>query len=299
MGSEWIARIVLALGIAGQLATAACADVIYLSDYTNNAIVKLVNGVVTPFATGLSGPLGMMFDTQGNLYCANSTANSISKITPDGVVHSFASGMNSPEYLAFNAGNLYASNGNAAGGGTAIYKITLTGIVSMFSTAIPRPNGLAFDNSGNLYAVDYSSAPSNVYKISPGGVVSGFTTLHGTNAHARGFDLAFDGTGTFDVVDDVAGIEKITAAGAVSNLTPPPPDQCFGMSFDSSGSAYTLGRSNLYQIATNGAITPIPIGGNYQYQSVVVQTVPEPAAIFGIVAGIALLARRRQRTPRA
>src|SRR5207302_6388664 len=96
----------------------------------------------------------------------------------------------------------------------------------------------------------------------------------------------------FDVVDDIAGIEQITSAGVVSNLTPSPPEQCFGMSFDTSGNAYTLGRSNIYQIAPSGVITLIPVGGNYDYLSIVT-TVPEPTALCGVALSMALFRRRR------
>jgi hypothetical protein len=296
---SWLVRALRILAIVCcQFAPSARADVIYLADSTNNAIVKLVNGNIVPFASGLNGPAGMAFDDQGNLYCANSNADSISKITPGGSVSTFATGMNHPQYLAYSAGNLYASNGNATAPNYEIYKITSAGTVTPFATpgssGIVRPNGLAFDSAGNLYCVDYGQTPSNVLKFATAdGSHSFFTHLLGANAHARGFDLAFDGvSGTFDCVDDIAEIEKITGAGAVSTLTPSPSDQCSGMAFDSAGNAYTLGRTNLYQITPAGAINPIPLGGgNYQYQSVVVQIVPEPSGMLGCTCAIALLAK--------
>ena len=41
-------------------------------------------GVATPFATGLSGPAGLAFDTSGNLFEADESSNTILKFAPDG-----------------------------------------------------------------------------------------------------------------------------------------------------------------------------------------------------------------------
>lgn len=49
------------------------------------------NGEVSLFATGLSGASGNAFDSQGNLFQSNIQAGVVSKITPDGVVSTFTS----------------------------------------------------------------------------------------------------------------------------------------------------------------------------------------------------------------
>jgi len=53
---------------------------IYMSELNPNGII---------FVTGLSRPTGLAFDNSGNLYCANYNSNSISKITPAGIVSVF------------------------------------------------------------------------------------------------------------------------------------------------------------------------------------------------------------------
>src|SRR5262245_54319093 len=50
-------------------------------------------GVVSTFAMGLSGPAGLAFDRSGNLYVADFYGNDISKITPGGTVSTFATGV--------------------------------------------------------------------------------------------------------------------------------------------------------------------------------------------------------------
>ena len=84
----------------------------------------------------------MAFDTAGNLYAANYVNNTISKITPAGVVSTFAStGLNGPEGLAFDAvGNLYAVNN----GNNTIERFTPGGTPSTFATGLSGPAFLAF-----------------------------------------------------------------------------------------------------------------------------------------------------------
>src|SRR5579871_3332007 len=55
----------------------------------------------TPFATGLNSPFGLAFDKAGNLYVSDISADTISKVSPDGsTVSLFASGFSTPEGLA-------------------------------------------------------------------------------------------------------------------------------------------------------------------------------------------------------
>lgn len=59
-------------------------------------------------ATGFNFPAQMAFGHDGNLYVANVFGNSISEVTTSGMVTTFASGLNEPIGLAFDsAGNLF------------------------------------------------------------------------------------------------------------------------------------------------------------------------------------------------
>jgi sugar lactone lactonase YvrE len=54
------------------------------------------------FATDLGGPRGLAFDRSGNLFAAELPAGEILKFTPDGNQTLFASGIPTPEFLAFH-----------------------------------------------------------------------------------------------------------------------------------------------------------------------------------------------------
>ena len=52
--------------------------------------------MVSTFASGFNQPDGLAFDSAGNLYVANVGNNTVSEVTPAGVVSTFASGFNGP-----------------------------------------------------------------------------------------------------------------------------------------------------------------------------------------------------------
>jgi hypothetical protein len=141
---------------------------------TGYAIVRITpGGSVSIFATAVDNPDGLAFDRSGNLFVANYYAQTISKITPDGTVSTFAS-LSSGRLtaLAFDAaGNLYV----VCLDGYVIQKITPGGSISTFATGEVWPNDLAFDQSGNLYVADYIA--NRVEWVGPaGGSVSTFAT---------------------------------------------------------------------------------------------------------------------------
>jgi sugar lactone lactonase YvrE len=79
---------------------------LYASDLTNANLFKIPpgGGSYTTFGTLIAGSDGLVFDDNGNLYAANPYADAISVITPDGTASVFASGLNTPRYLAFQPG---------------------------------------------------------------------------------------------------------------------------------------------------------------------------------------------------
>ncbi|CAN5168627.1 hypothetical protein BH11PSE11_BH11PSE11_18340 [soil metagenome] len=187
----------------------------YVADATDHSIRKITPyGAVTTLA-GLAGsfgstdasgsaarfkgPLGIAVDSAGTVYVADTGNSTIRKITPAGVVTTFAG----------SAGN----NGSADGTGTA----------ARFS----EPNGIAIDSAGNLYVADTSN--NVIRKITAAGVVSTLAGSPGTNGLTNGTGSAARFSVPFDVAADSAGnvyvsdhgnhvVRKITAAGVVTTL---------------------------------------------------------------------------------
>lgn len=190
-------------------------------------------------------------DASGNVYVTDQGNQKIRKITPAGVVSTFAgtgaagsadgtvgtATFNYPNHVAFDkSGNLYVSDRL----NNKIRKIDQAGVVSTLAgtgasgntdgagaaASFSNPCGIAVDASGNIYVAD--SANYKIRKITPAGVVS---TLAGTGAlgsadgagSAATFNfpqgVAVDASGNVYVSDTVNNkIRKITPAGVVSTV---------------------------------------------------------------------------------
>jgi sugar lactone lactonase YvrE len=182
---------------------------LYVPDYKNHKIRKITStGVVTTYAGSTEGyldgivtaaqfsyPASVVVDDSGNLFVTEYGNDKIRKISPSGVVSTYA-------------------------GSTAGYADD-TGTAAKFND----PAGIAIDHSGNLYVAD--SKNNRIRKISPDRIV---TTLagsfsgyaNGTGSTARFYspaDLELDAQGNIFVAD--AGnhkIRKITPNGYVTTL---------------------------------------------------------------------------------
>ncbi|MFY8034173.1 MAG: hypothetical protein ACOVMN_06610, partial [Flexibacteraceae bacterium] len=228
-----------------NLPTGVVLDVagnIIVADRNNNRLRKISPaGVVTYLAgTGTSGlinglvtsarfqiPVRVAFDGVGNIYVADWGTHVIRKVSPAGVVSTFAgsgtlgfangvgteASFNGPSGVAVDGvGNVYVGDRE----NHCIRKISPDGEVTTFagsgtrgfadgaatSAQFNNPTGVAFDGAGNLYVTDESN--SRIRKISPAGVV---TTIAGSGS--RG---STDGIGTLarfsfptGVCVDVAG----------------------------------------------------------------------------------------------
>ena len=110
----------------------------------------------------LSMPSGVAVDANGNVFVAETDASVIRKITPAGVVSTFAGLADTPDNVngtgadaRFNfpqgmavdmVGNVYVADA----GNNVIRKITQAGVVTTFATGFNLPYGVALDKSGNV-----------------------------------------------------------------------------------------------------------------------------------------------------
>jgi uncharacterized repeat protein (TIGR01451 family) len=240
---------------------------LYVADHTNSCIRKISpSGIVSTLAgsgsagfadgTGataqFSGPDGVAVDAGGNVFVADAGNNCIRKITPAGVVSTYAGNNRIQGYLDGASGVAEFSgpygvavdvSGNvfvADLGNTVIRKITPGGTVSTLAGSgtqgsadgtgtaaqFHNPNGVATDAAGNVYVTDRGNFL--VRKITPAGVV---TTLAGSGSagFADGTGVAANFEGPTGPCVDAAGnvyiadignnrIRKITPAGLVSTI---------------------------------------------------------------------------------
>ncbi len=266
----------------------AHADTVYLSTYNLNTIDEFnSSGSGTDFAkasSGLNYPLGLAFDSNGNLYVANAGNNTIEEFNSSGDGTVFAStGLSYPAALTFDSsGNLFVAND----GNNTIEEFNSSGTGSVFATAVSGldyPAGLAFDNAGNLYVANYDNT---ILKFSTNGTASVFATAGLDNPGG----IAFDSSGNLYVANYADGsIQKFNSSGQGSiftstNLLSLPID----LAFDSSGNLYVAnhGDRDILKFNTSG------IGSVFAYgledaANYLADEVPEPSAV--LLVGLSLL----------
>jgi sugar lactone lactonase YvrE len=220
-GSDWTGGLVLDSGgkvVPAQFPSPSCITVdaagnLYVGDSSINTIQMISpTGVVSLIAgsTGLGGstdgtgagalfhqPGGIIRNSAGNLYVADTGNSTIRQIAPGGIVTTFAGSAANPSYRD--------------GTGTAAW--------------FNSPVGIGLDAFGNLYVADTKN--DVIRKITSAGSVTTFSGSAGvagsTNLPARfnsPFGLAVDfSTGIVYVADsDNNTIRKITPFGAVTTL---------------------------------------------------------------------------------
>ncbi len=163
----------------------------------------------TVFGTTGATPNGLVIDAAGNVYTANTTAGTVTKITPSGTSSTFGTTGKGPIGIAVDSsGNVYTANS----GDNTVTKITADGTSSTLGATGNKPIGITVDSSGNVYTTNYLD--STVTKITPAGVVS---TLALTGEHPLG--ITVDGSGNvYTANEKTNNVTKITAAGVASTL---------------------------------------------------------------------------------
>nr|WP_082855846.1 hypothetical protein [Mucilaginibacter sp. L294] len=222
---------------------------IYVADSYNSVIRKITPGGVTTTVagTGTFGytdgpadkaqfyvPSGLVIDATGNIFVADLGNNIIRKITPAGVVSSFAGNGSSgsgdgtgsaatfsgPAGIAMDAnGNFYVTDSN----NNLIRKITPAGVVTTVAgnrvgaytngigtaTSFNKPTGIAFDAAGNMYVAE--AANNAIRKITKDYTVTTFAGGVDTAALKLGSpqDLKIDANNNVYITDANGRVLKV------------------------------------------------------------------------------------------
>ncbi len=235
------------LNLPSDMAVDASGN-LYISEKGNNIIRKVApGGSVSTFAGNgtagykegaadvaeFNGPAGIVIDDVGNLYVSDSQNNVIRKITPAGLVSTYAgngsvghvdgpaasSEFGEPNGLAIDkARNIYVADFF----NNVIRKISATGTVTTYAgnglagkvdgpaaaASFHNPSGITFDGSGNLYVAEATN--NAIRQITLSGQVSTFATV------SSPIRVTIDGSSNLYASCNNNTIQKITNAGTVS-----------------------------------------------------------------------------------
>lgn len=138
------------------------------SNYVGSRVYKRTpDGQESIFATGIVSPNGMAFNDDGTLVIADNTGNKIYKIFPDGSKQVLSTAITGP------SGMLRMENSDTilvtAYPGTQIWKLAPDGSVSEFLNhpQFNGPVGLCYDDDHNLYVANFNDR--KIFKVPPGG----------------------------------------------------------------------------------------------------------------------------------
>jgi predicted amidohydrolase len=129
---------------------------LFIADWRNNRVRKVgPEGIITTYARGLNGPTFVACDTGGNLFIADELNHRVRKVSRDGTITTVAGG-----------GKPVSGNGD---GGPAV------------DARLFYPHGLALDREGNLFISDWGNTDAplrpRIRRVSPDGTI---TTVAGT-----------------------------------------------------------------------------------------------------------------------
>ncbi len=167
-------------------------------------------GEVGVIADGFRGASGSGMDQAGNLYQANIRGGSISKISADGTITTYAA-----EGLTLPVGVEVASDGTlfvANCGSASVAKIGPDGTSTVLvqSEKLRCPNGITHASDGNLYVSNF--ADGSVVRITMDGEASVFATIPGGgNGH-----LIFAHDALWVVARNAHQIYRVTLNGEMS-----------------------------------------------------------------------------------
>ncbi|MEP0265995.1 T9SS type A sorting domain-containing protein [Dokdonia sp.] len=158
-------------------------DILVSGGFNKTNILKItLEGEVTEHVTGLLGPVGMGFDSDGNLYVSNYTGNTISKVTPEGTITEFASDLDGPAGLIVTENDeilVTLFGANFSGTGSTVLKFDLEGNSEIYASGngILDAIGITVDENQDLFITNFVGG--NVIKVDTAQNIETIATVAG------------------------------------------------------------------------------------------------------------------------
>jgi uncharacterized protein (TIGR03437 family) len=199
----------------------------------------------------LYSPSGIVVDSTGNWYIADTSNNRVRMVTPAGVISTIAgtgdtAQLSAPRALAIDsANNLYiADTGN-----NAVRRLAPGGTLTALDTQLNNPVSVAVDSQGSVYIAD--SGNNRIVQVTAAGTASTFAQINGPLALAVGASgnlLVADASQLWQVASDG------TPSSLITGLTSPG-----GMAFTPDGTLVIAdtGANVIRQLSTSGVLTAI------------------------------------------
>jgi len=260
--AQRVAFCAVAVLLAMHLLSHAPAEAVYATQYTFSALLpKALPGSANGTGvTGFSCVEGVAVDCAGTVYVASARNQTISRMTPDGIVTILA--------------GCPGVSGSADGTGT--------------NARFSFPRGLAVDKAGNVFVAD--SRNGTIRRVTPAGKVTTLAGEAGCEGSADGIGVnaqfllpmavALDGAGNIYVADALNDeIRKVTPGGRVTTLAGQPRNEgsadgrggqarffCpAGLAVDKTGNVYVADSGNnlIRKVTPRGVVTTLAGQLNY------------------------------------
>jgi Bacterial Ig-like domain len=236
------------------------------------------------FADTGSYPVGITIDNSGNIYTANLTEASITKINPAGIVTTIAtpSGAGNFGIALDQANNIYTSefgnrgtikitssgSANVFGSpvtfqygiavdtfdnvytvGNTVTKTAPSGISTQYGNLNGNPIGIVLDTTGNLYTANYNT--NTVSKVAPNGITTTFA-----NTGDRPYGIAYYRNMVYVANSNSTFLTRILADGNSSDFGSLP-SGAFDVKVDTSGNVYSANRNGTVSLTNPNGISRI------------------------------------------
>jgi len=289
-----VAALALMAAAPSVNAQLAIGDLVAADDGANTLWRVTPAGVVSSYATGLSGgPFAVAIDAAGNVIVGNNNGL-IQRVAPGGTITNLGNAGTSliGGVAVDGAGNYIISSFNGT-----IYRMTPAGALSTVATPGPTTWGIGIDAAGD-YIV--SRSPNTIIRVTPAGAVSTIATISG-QTFIQGLTIGSDGN-YYVGAESPSAVYRVTPAGVVTTLHTGAPyaDPGEGLAY-SGGTLYvpddSAGPAIFRQNPAGGAPTVFVTGAPFQGLSGIAingTAAPPPPAVVAEVPvfgplGLALL----------